>query len=279
MNKLVSLKEAVSKIQDGMTVGIGGNVLHRAPMAFLREVVRSGKKQLKAIKTAGAHDVDLLARAGALYSVDAGFISYETTYGLARYYRKGVESGLIKGNEHACYTVMCALRAAKSGVGFMPIKGLQISDLIDVNDYFKRVADPFTGEAVTVVKAIAPDVTIIHVQECDREGNCLIYGPKFDDVLMAKASKKIIVTAEKIVDEQKIRRDPSAVALPGFLVDCVVHIPKGAQPCSVFGLYDIDDAAIRGFLKDDSREAFDAYMKRYERQDQFQSWEVKQYGL
>lgn len=278
MSKLTSLKEGVKFIEDGMTLGIGGNVLHRAPMAFLREVVRQRKRSLKAVKTAGAHDVDLLARGGCLYSVDAGFVSYETEYGLAKYYRKGVEAGAIIGNEHACYTVMCALRAAKSGVGFMPVKGLQISDLIEVNDYFRRIKDPFTGETVTAVKAIVPDVAVIHVQECDVNGNAVIYGPRFDDVLLVKAAKSVIVTTEKIIDTQRLRRDPSAVAIPGFLVNKVIHVPKGAKPCGVHGLYEVDDSVLKGFLSDSSPEAFESYLSLYERQDTNQSWGVSSHA-
>uniref|UniRef100_UPI000B2E1CC3 CoA-transferase n=1 Tax=Clostridium sp. NkU-1 TaxID=1095009 RepID=UPI000B2E1CC3 len=74
-----------------------------------------------------------------------------------------------------------------------------ISDLIDANDYFIRIEDPFTKEPVTVVKAIRPDVAVIHVQEADEEGNARITGPLFEDVLFSRAAKRVFLTAENIV--------------------------------------------------------------------------------
>lgn len=249
MNKIKTIQEAISIINNGDTVGIGGNVLHRSPIGAIGEIVRAEKKDLKIIKTAGALDVDMLCFGECVQSVDAGFISYESEFGLANHYRKGVQNGVIKGNEHACYTVMCALRASAFGVPFMPVKGLINSDLIEVNDYFDTVKDPFTGETVTVVKKIRPNVSIIHVQECDRKGNAKIYGPKFDDILLAKASEKVIITTESIVDDYKFKGSNEKFDIPHFLVSAVVHLPKGAVPCSCVNYYDIDKNKINKFLE------------------------------
>lgn len=243
----MGISEAVSLIHDGDTLGIGGNVLLRAPMTLVREIVRIQKKGLKLVKTAGAMDIDMLCFGGCVQSVDAGFISYETEFSLADHYRKAVQNGIVKGNEHACYTVISALRAAAYGIPFMPVKGLVISDLIHVNDYFTRIIDPFSNEPITVVKAIRPDVTIIHVQEADIEGNALIEGPLFDDITLAKASKKVILSAEKIVDTSKFREAKQKVTIPGFMISAVTHAPRGAAPCSCQGYYDIDREHIKAF--------------------------------
>ena len=149
MNKLTTLEQAVSLIGDGACVGLGGNTLNRAPMAAVFEMVREKKRGLRVVKTAGAMDVDALCLAGCAASVDAGFISYESQYGLAQRYRRSVQSGLVRANEHACYTVISALRAASYGIPFMPVRGLKVSDLRKVNDYFADVTDPFTGEERT----------------------------------------------------------------------------------------------------------------------------------
>lgn len=252
MSKLVTLQDAAARIHDGDILGLGGNVLHRAPMAMVRELVRQRKKNLKLVKTAGAMDVDMLCFGGCVSGVDAGFISYESEYSLAGHYRRAVESGAVKGNEHACYTVITALRAASYGVGFMPVKGLVISDLIDANDYFMRVLDPFTEEMVTVVKAIKPDVAVIHVQEADEDGNARITGPLFEDILFSRAAKKVILTAENIVHGSAFTGSMKKADIPHFLVDAVVRVPRGAAPCSCPGLYDIDRKKIMEFkgLKD-----------------------------
>lgn len=267
IDKIITLEEAAKFVQDGDTVALGGNVLHRAPMAFAREIIRQGKKQLKVVKTAGAHEVDILCAAGCVQSVDAGFISYETEYGLANHYRKAVQSGAVKGNEHACYTVISALRAAAYGVPFMPVKGLMYGDLLAYNDYFKVVQDPFNGEPITLVKAITPDVGVIHVQECDAKGNCRIYGPKFDDVLISRASKKLIVITEQIVPESKMSMNAEMVDIPYFLVAAIVHVPNGAAPCSCAKKYDIDKSVLNKFIAMKETEGLEEYLKIYEASD------------
>ncbi|MDZ5474055.1 CoA-transferase [Bacillus sp. 31A1R] len=267
LKKTISLKEAVSHITNGSMISFGGNVLHRAPMAFVREMARQEKKNLKIVKTAGAQDIDLLCAMGCVESVDAGFVSYETKYGLATHYRKGVESGQIIGNEHACYTVICALRGATMNVPFMPVKGLNAGDLLLKNDYFVVVEDPFGGEPVTLVKTLTPDVAVIHVQECDAKGNAKIYGPKFEDILISRAAKKVIITTEQIVSETKMKLHEENIDIPGFLVNHIVHVPRGASPCSVYKKYDIDDKSLTSFISMKTKEEIQSYLKGYEKLD------------
>lgn len=258
-NKLLTLQEASRLVEDGNSLAIGGNVLHRAPMAFVRQLVVDRKKGLRLIKTAGAHDVDILCAGGCVESVDAGFVSYETKYGLAVHYRHAVEQGLVKANEHACYTVISALRAAVCGAPFMPVRGLVVSDLLKYNDYFEVMEDPFGSGPIAVVKALVPDVAVIHVQKCDRAGNAVITGPVFEDVLMTKAAKKVILTTENIVPDESFQMNVSTVTIPHFLVDAVVHMPKGAAPCSCYGYYDIEEQEIAGFKRLKTKEEILAY--------------------
>ncbi|MDF2885740.1 MAG: coenzyme transferase [Lacrimispora sp.] len=267
MSKMISMQEAAAMVSDGTVLGIGGNVLHRAPMAFVRELVRQRKRNLKLVKTAGAMDVDMLCFGGCVTSVDAGFISYESEFSLAMHYRKAVESGQVKGNEHACYTVISALRAASYGVGFMPVKGLSVSDLIEENDYFTRITDPFTNEMVTVVKAIRPDVAVIHVQEADEDGNARISGPLFEDILLSRAAKRVILTAEHIVSSSLFSSGTKKADIPHFLVSGVVHTVKGAAPCSCAGSYDIDTKGIRAFKEIKDQDGLAVYLSAYERAD------------
>ncbi|UII55507.1 CoA transferase subunit A [Cytobacillus spongiae] len=267
MKKIVNLKEAASIVQNGSMISFGGNVLHRAPMAFVRELARQRISGLKIVKTAGAHDIDLLCAVGSVESVDAGFVSYETKYGLATHYRKAVQSGVVKGNEHACYTVICALRGATMNVPFMPVKGLNAGDLLLKNDYFVVVEDPFSGEPITLVKSLMPDVAVIHVQECDAKGNAKIAGPKFEDILISRAAKKVILTTEQIVPESRMKLYADSIDIPGFLVDKIVQVPKGASPCSCYKKYDVDDQKLTEFIQAKTQAEIDAYLKSYEKLD------------
>lgn len=262
MNKLTDLAQAMGFVPDGALVGLGGNTLNRAPMAAVMELARQKKRGLRLVKTAGGMDVDLLCLAGCAASVDAGFISYETEYGLCQNYRRAVQSGAVVAHEHACYTVISALRAACYGIPFMPVRGLQASDLIKANDYFAPVTDPFTGETLSAVRAIKPDVCVLHAQLADEAGNALIEGPLYEDVLLSRASKAVIVTTERMVGDEFFARSDAKANIPHFLVRAVVYAPRGAAPGACYGAYGVSDEGIRSFLRLPDADALAEWMKR-----------------
>jgi glutaconate CoA-transferase subunit A len=247
LDKRRSLAEVVASIPDGSRLALGGNTLHRAPAAAVHEIARQGKRGLELVKTAGAYDVDLLCGLRCASIVSAGFVGYETVLGLAPMYRRAVEGGTVEAREHACYTIIAGLRAASQGVPFMPLNGLQGSDLMALRG-FATVRDPYTGHDVIVVPAIEPDIALIHVQEADADGNARIWGSTFEDTLMARAARRVIVTAERIVDRAALVAEPERTSIPGFLVEAVVEAPGGAWPTSCAGLYAYDATFIGTLL-------------------------------
>jgi glutaconate CoA-transferase subunit A len=246
-DKLVSLESAITRVQDGQTVALGGNTLHRGPCAAVHELIRQERRGLELVKTAGAYDVDLLCGLGVAAAVSAGFVGFETAFGLAPSYRREVEAGRVEAREHACYTVIAGLRAAIQGVPFMPVAGMVGSDLLAARG-FKTVVDPYSGGEVVAAPALIPDVAIVHVQEADREGNARIVGTRFEDVLMVQAARVVVLTAERIVEPAAFEAAPEAVAISGFMVDAVVHAPGGAWPCSCAGEYDLDAAYLAAYV-------------------------------
>lgn len=262
MKKRMTLEEAMATIADGACVGLGGNTLNRAPMAAVFELIRQKRRGLRVIKTAGGMDVDALCLGGCAASVDAGFVSYESEYGLAQRYRKSVQAGQVKANEHACYTVISALRAASYGIPFMPVRGLQTTDLRKVNDYFADVTDPFSGETLAAVKAIRPDVAVVHAQLADERGNALIDGPKYDDVLMTRAARRVIVTAERIAGEGYFESSAQKADIPHFMVSAVVYAPRGAWPCACWGHNEPDHEGIRAFERLEDAQALDEFIAK-----------------
>src|SRR5688572_30366121 len=160
IDKRTTLTAAIAAIPDSARIALGGNTLHRGPGAAIHELVRQGKRNLELVKTAGAYDVDLLCAAGCVAAVSAGFIGYETPFGMAPAYRHAVESGRVQAREHACATVIAGLRAAIQGVPFMPVAGLQGSDLPAARG-FRALRDPYTDSDVYVVPALVPDVAIL----------------------------------------------------------------------------------------------------------------------
>lgn len=245
-SKLTTLAAAVHLVSDGATVALGGNTLHRAPVAAVHELVWQGRRGLNIVKTAGAYDVDLLCGAGVAGAVTAGFIGYENLFGMAPLYRRAVEQGAVHAYEHACYSVIAGLRAASQGVPFMPVNAFSQSDVPQAQG-FRKVTDPYSEDEVYVVPAIRPDVAIVHVQEADAAGNARIYGSVFEDVLMVTAAKQVIVTAERIVDGAQFEMQPELTTIAGFMVSAVVHAPGGALPSSCHGCYDIDHAFLADF--------------------------------
>lgn len=246
MSKQQSLQEAVSTIEEGALLALGGNALHRSPISFVEELIRQGKKQLSVIKTAGALDIDLLAASKSLSSVYAGYIGFEML-GLAQNYRKGVQNGEITVHEHACASVIAGLRASIYGVPFQPINGFQGSELPELTGLVKYVTCPFTEENTAVVSALRPDVAVIHANIADEKGNAYVDGALFEDEIMVKAAKRVIVTAEKIIDSKAWDVKPQ---IPGFLVESVVFAEKGAAPGSCAPLYSIDEKAVVAYLED-----------------------------
>lgn len=245
MSKQSTLAEAVATIHNGDLLALGGNALHRSPIAFVLELIQQQKNNLSVIKTAGALDVDLLAATGALQSVYGGYIGFEM-FGLAPAYRKGVENGEIISREHACASVIAALRASIYGVPFQPINGFQGSDLPNLTGLIKQVTCPFTNQDIHVVEALRPDVAIIHAHVADELGNAYIEGPLYEDVIMSKAAKRVIVTAEQIILSTEWTETSN---IPGFLVSNVVQIPHGAAPGSCTPLYDINQTDVKHYLQ------------------------------
>ncbi len=247
MSRVIGLAEAAALVHDGDTIASGGNLLHRGPFALIREIARQGRRNLEIVKTAGAYDVDLLAAAGCLAGASCGFVGFENEFGLAPAYRRAVECGDVAAHEHACYTVIQGLRAAAFGVPFMPAAGFDGSDLPAVRG-FRRVADPYTGVEVLAIPPIRPDWALIHVAEADADGNARITGSEFEDVLMSRAARGVIVTAERIVPREELARQPELTRIPGFLVRAVVHAPGGAWPGSCYPDYAYDPAGVRAYL-------------------------------
>ncbi len=113
----------------------------------------------------------------------------------------------------------------------MPVAGMWGSDLVDLRpEFYSVMKSPFDGTDVVCVRALVPDYAIIHVQEADIYGNCRILGPSYQDLLLARAAKKVIITTERIVGTYRMQEEPKLTAIPHFLVEAVVDLPGGAKP-------------------------------------------------
>jgi len=244
-SKTTGLDEAIASIPDGSKVALGGNTVHRTPSAAVHEMVRQKKRDLTVIKTAGGYDVDLLCGAGCVARLIVAYVGFENLQGLALQFRSAIEGGRVTLEEQTCTSVITGLRAAAQGIPFMPIAGMTGSDLVPGR--FLSVPNPYGEGEVVTVPAIWPDWAILHVQEADAEGNARIHGTQFEDVLMAKAARHVLLTCERIVDAAQFVAQPEMTTFSAFQVDAVVETPRGAWPASCAGYYDVDETYLAAY--------------------------------
>ena len=249
MTKRRDLASVVDSLPTGeLTVALGGNIIHRVPHAFVRRLAHRRDLSLHIVKTAGAYDIDLLCLAGIVSAVSAGFVGYEAEFGLARHYRRAVERGEVHAWEHACYTVIGSLRAAAFGLGFMPVRAMEGSDLPDARG-FTWIDNPYAADERTVaIPAIKPDLAVVHVQYADDRGNGVILGPKNEDLLMVRAAERVVLTAERVVPTEELPIPIDHVDVPSVLVEAVIELPGGAWPGSCHGEYDIDRDGVTALI-------------------------------
>ncbi len=245
--KLMTEREAVERfVQDGdyIAVELYGTV--RAPLSIIREIVRQGKKNLK-VAGQGLLEVDFLLAAGLVEALDLTYVGYEVL-GLSSILRRAVESGQVRVTEWSNGALSWRFKAAAMGVPFIPVRSMLGSDTLK-KSAAKVVRDPWTGKPVTLLPALFPDVGIIHVHRADVYGNAQIDGIVGFAPELARASKRLIISAEEIVSPEEIRTYPDRTVIPYFLVDAVVHAPFGAHPGEMAFLYERDEDHLRTFLE------------------------------
>ncbi len=261
----MSLDEAIGLVKDGDLLTTGGVSFHRVPMELVREIIRQGKKDLRLVDREPAIGFDLLIGAGVVRSVRFAMLGFELL-GFALSFRKAAEAGKLELIEDTCGAVLNGFRAGAMGIPFIPIRGLFGTDLLDVgiqDGNYRIIKDPFSGEDIVAVKAIEPDVTLVHAQRADIHGNVQIWGGRFEDVWKVRAARKVIVSTEEIVDCEMIRLEPYKTTLPHPYVEAVVHLPNGAYPTSCYGLYDADYQHMRGYVEAIGSDKFHEYLDNH----------------
>jgi glutaconate CoA-transferase, subunit A len=241
MSKLISLSEAISNfVHDGDTVYAAG-FTHLIPYAAGHEMIRQHKRDLVLARATPDLIYDQMVAAGCARKVIFSYMG-NPGVGSLRLVRTEIEAGRLDMEEYSHFGMISRLQAGAAGLPFMPMNQTGATDLEHANPLIKRVTDPYSGKDVIVVPALNPDVAIVHVQRADVEGNAHIWGIIGEQKEAAFAAKRVIVTAEEIVDESIIRSDPNRTLIPGFIVDAVCHVPYCAHPSYTQGYYDRDNA-------------------------------------
>jgi glutaconate CoA-transferase subunit A len=263
MSKLKKLSDALDGIEDRATIGIGGWIFNSQPMALVRELIRRNRRNLRLVPAPGSIAPDMLIGAGCVAETGCVFISFEQ-FGLAPHFRRAAEAGSIKIRELDGPAIAGGLRAAACDLPYGLIPDM-CTDLPRANPETYQPVPRVAGErAMLKVPAIHLDVLLLHAQQADVSGNVQYFGPVFFDVLMAQAAKKVIVSVDRIVSNDVIRRDNHLTKLPSAFVHSVVEAPFGAHPTSSGGLYEADDDHLAEYVRASSGAAsFTKYLETY----------------
>jgi glutaconate CoA-transferase subunit A len=259
MTKLIPLSEAVSRfVQDGDVVYAAG-FTHLIPFAAGHEIIRQHRRDLTLARATPDLIYDQMVAAGCARKVIFSYMG-NPGVGSLRIVRSEIEAGRLEWEEYSHFGMISRLQAGAAGLPFMPMNQTGAVDLERANPLVKRVTDPYSGRELIAVPALNPDVAIVHVQRADKDGNAHLWGILGEQKEVAFASKRVILTAEEIVDEAVIRSDPNRTLIPGFIVSAVCHVPGAAHPSYAQGYYDRDNDF---YLKWDKISENAVYVKAY----------------
>src|SRR5947209_6109792 len=254
MSKLLSMREAIAEwVPDGSSVALGLQLEQMIPFAAGHEIIRQKKRGLTLIGPISDILFDQLIGAACAEKVIAAWVG-NVMMGSAYNFRRACEQEnpgkageTLRVFNMTNFTIALALQAGAMGVPFLPTYTALGSDVAKGNHFFYCVFSPFDQKPLWAVRALNPDVTIVHVQRADAEGNAHCWGNFGVMIEAVRAAKKVIVVGEEIVEQEVIASDPNRTVIPGFLVSAVVHEPFGAHPSPVQGYYSRESEFFRAY--------------------------------
>ena len=236
--KVISLEQAAALVKDGDRIGIGGSTLSRTPIAMIWALIRAGRKRLTCSRGIMSSDGELLLGSGASDHLITSWFSQGIVWGVSKVMRLYIESKRARFDEWSHMAMGLRFRAGAMGVPFLPVRSMMGSDVIARLPEVREMACPYTGDRLVLVPALNPDVALIHVQRCDPYGNAQMDGLQFMDIDLAMAANKVILTTERIVSNDQIRRAPDQTKIPFLAVEAVVEVPFGCAPHECYGVYE-----------------------------------------
>jgi glutaconate CoA-transferase, subunit A len=266
-SKVMTAKEAVARfVRKGDYLIVGAFGVVRIPTAILHELVRQGVHGLKFGGHTASHDCQILSAGKVFDYCDVAYVIGLEARGLSRTSRRHYESGDVQLVQWTNAALAWRLKAAAMGVPFMPARDMLGTDTLRYSAA-KVVECPYTHRPLVLLPALYPDLAIIHVHEADVYGNCRIRGIKVADEDLARASKKVIISCERIIPHEEIRREPHLTQIPYYCVDAVVEAPCGSYPADMPGEYFSDEEHLKLWMeKEEDPAAFDRFIDRYIRQ-------------
>ena len=261
---IATLGEAIGDlVRDGDTVAMEG-FTHLIPHAAGHEIIRQGRRNLHLVRMTPDLVYDQLIGAGCATSLTFSWGGNPGVGSLHRF-RDAVERGWphqIEIEEHSHAGMATRYAAGAAGLPFGVLRGYAGTDLVGHTKSLRPIECPFTGEPLTAVPALNPDVSVIHAQQADRRGNVMIWGLVGVQKECVLSARRSIVTVEELVDE--LAPKPGAVVLPSWVVSAVCEVPGGAHPSFAMGYSERDNAFYKAWdaIAAD-RASFSAWIERH----------------
>ncbi|MDO8634785.1 MAG: CoA-transferase [Dehalococcoidia bacterium] len=247
--KLASVEECLSLIQPGAMIATGGLGMFNKPCQLVREIVKRRIGNLILCSSPQAsYDADLLIGAGLVKKTNIAQVSFDQL-GLAPNFRYAAQRGIIEAVVQAEATIAGGYLAAAQGLPYHGVGTLKGTDVVKLMPFVKKYTSPIGGEELMAVPAIIPDVAIIHAQESDEFGNLRHLGAAAFDPIIARASKIVIASVDKIISHQRLQMEMEKTTVPARFVTKVVHLPYGAHPTFSPKHYVEDEAHLRDYIQ------------------------------
>ena len=261
--EIIDLKEIAQAIPDGALLGVPADY-SGVPMAATRELIRRGVKDL-ALYCLPLTTIqgDMLIGAECVASIEAAAVTLGE-FGLAPRFCQAIEGGRLVMRDATCPALHAQLQAAEKGVPFMPLRGLLETDILKHRPDWTVIDNPLSDkkDPIVVLPERKLDVSLFHATYADRNGNIWI-GRRRELATLAHGSARVLVTVEKILDEDFFEREERAAgALPALYIDAIAEAPKGAWPCGLQDLYEPDLNELRHYaLAAATEEGFKNYLE------------------
>jgi glutaconate CoA-transferase, subunit A len=243
MSKVTSMRDAVADVvHDGDVVAIEG-FTHLICFAAGHEIIRQRKRDLTLARLTPDLIYDQMVAAGTARKLVFSWLGNPGVGGLHAIRRRveNADPAPLELEEYSHFGMVGRYTAGASNLPFFPLRSYFETDLPKVNPLIRPIRSPFGEETVYAVPPLKPDVTVVHAQRADAEGNTQMWGLLGCQKEAAFAAERVIVVVEELCPEAVIRADPNRTVIPGLIVDAVVVEPFGAHPSYVQGAYDRDN--------------------------------------
>jgi glutaconate CoA-transferase subunit A len=247
MTKVTSMRDAVAAlVHDGDVVAIEG-FTHLICFAAGHEIIRQRKRDLTLARLTPDLIYDQMVAAGTARKLVFSWLGNPGVGGLHAIRRRveDADPAPLELEEYSHFGMVGRYTAGASNLPFFPLRSYFETDLPKANPLIRPIKSPYGDETVYAVPPLKPDVTVVHAQRADADGNTQMWGLLGCQKEAAFAAERVIVVVEELVDESVIRADPNRTVIPGLIVDAVVVEPFGAHPSYVQGAYDRDNRFYR----------------------------------